>query len=287
MLYSCSNKKVECLKDGKGKIIYTLKNGTYHGEYKVYDNTGEIKETHIYKQGRKKDSSVYYTRESNIDYIDYYRDEDSIWRKNFHKNGKIKSEGKIIHEGFPIGEWKYYNEEGVLQEIKEIKNIGGKPHLNRNWFFDSKGDTIPNKSNYYTIQYDNDTISLDRPIQAVISLKEPLFKDKNSMVMVVVPKDHSKNFNKDFSNIEEVETDTTRNLNIETDIKKAFKMEGNYPWTVIFGRYYDTPGPKKFRGIIVEYYYTENHVPDSLNHNYYEHRSYFEKDVYVKGNTIE
>ncbi|MGS2738392.1 hypothetical protein [Sinomicrobium sp. M5D2P17] len=208
--------------------------------------------------------------------------EDSIWRKNFHKNGKIKSEGKIIHEDFPIGEWKYYNEEGVLQEIKEIKNIGGKPHLNRNWVFDNKGDTIPNKSNYYTIQYDNDTISLGRPIQAVISLKEPLFKDKNSMVMVVVPKDYSKNFNKDFSNIEEVETDTTRNLNIETDIKKAFKMEGNYPWTVIFGRYYDTPGPKKFRGIIVEYYYTENHVPDSLNHNYYEHRSYFEKDVYIK-----
>lgn len=283
-IYSCNNKKIEYFDNGNVKSVYSLKDGEYHGLFESYDNIGNIKEMHIYQNGEKSDSSVYYKNTGVINYIDYYQEGLVTYRKFLFDNGKIKEEGKMFRGQFPIGKWKHYDNEGYLTQIKEIKNIQNQPFLNQNWVFNRKGDTLQEKSVYYNISYEKDTITLEEPIRSIVYLKGPLFKDENSSVMVIIPKDYSENFNEDFSNLEEVVKDTVHNLNIEKDIRSQLGLgiEENYQYTVFFGRFFNTPGLKKFRGIIVEYYYTENNIPDSLNNNYYEHKQYFEKTIYVK-----
>lgn len=281
LIYSCDNKKIEYYDSGKVKNIYSLKNGKYHGLFEGYDNLGNIKKVHIYHEGEKSDSSVYYKQTGNINRIDYYKAGVIAYRKELYDNGKIKEEGKMLKDQFPIGRWKYYDNEGYLAQIKEFINIQNQPYLNQDWVFDHKGDTISKKSNYYVIDFEKDTITLEEPIRSIVYLKAPLFKGKNSSIMVIVPKEYSENFNEDFSNLKEVIMDTTHNLNIEKDYRGQLGLEGNYQYSVFFGRYFNTPGLKKFRGIIVEYYYTEGMIPDSLNQNYYEHKKYFEKDIFV------
>ena len=38
---------------------------------------------------------------------------------------------------------------------------------------------------------------------------------------------------------------------------------------------------KKFRGIIVEYFYQDSITSDSIRLNYFENKKYFEKDIFV------
>ncbi len=200
-------------------------------------------------------------------------------RRYYHGNGVLEKEGAFFEGSFPVGRWKHFNEDGVLSEIKEIINVEGKPYLNQNWVFNQKGDTID--GSHYEIFFSKDTIAMDEAIQGLVNLRSPLFKGKNSSIMVIVPKDYSPNFNSDFSNLNEVDVDTTFNLNIESDYRKQTDLEGNYDKSVLFRRYYDTPGSKTFRGIIVEY--TNKGIEEDKDSLVYkEHKKFFEKEIFVK-----
>ncbi len=285
LLFACNRPIKEYYANGKIKRIYNIVNDKYEGMYQIFDTTGSLKETHIYEDGIKIDSSVYFNKNDKINYIDFYIKDSLTERRYYYKNGTLKEKGKLNENNLPVHKWEYYNKEGILTQIKEIWDIKGKSHLNQDWVFNKSGDTIKNKGSYFSIKYENDTIDMDKPIQAVVNLKSPLFKNRKSEIMVIVPKDYSINFNDDFSNLENVQKDTIYNLNEETELKKELGLEGNYKLTSFFGRYFNKPGLKKFRGIIVEYYYTDSITPDSLN--YFEHKKYFEKDIYVKGSKNE
>lgn len=282
----CTNGvKKEYYDNGNLMNEFTLVEGKFEGAYKHYYESGELRELHHYSNGEKADSSLYYKKDGSLVYSEYYSLIDSLeitYRKYFYDNGLLKSEGFYYNSEHPVGKWKNYNEEeGFLEEIKEIKNIDGKPHLNQKWVFNSKGDTLFEKSVYLDILFSKDTITLDEAIKGYAVLEQPLFKDKQSSIKVITPKDFSPDFKNDFSDVNEIARDTTFNFNLETEYRaEAGLPDGDYRNQAVFGRYYKSEGPKTFRGIVVEYYHLDTVNLDSIN--YFEHKFYFEKEVYVK-----
>lgn len=286
LLVSCESKvQKEYFKNGSIKKEFVLKDGMYDGKLNEYYDSGDLKEVHIYSNGMKIDSSLYFEKDGKLNYVEYHHGDTtySNYRKYYYPDNSIKSEGIYSKLGLPIGKWRYYNEEnGYLEEVKEIQNVNGEPHLNQNWSFDKNGDTLFDRSTYLLLHFLKDTISIEEAVTVYAELKYPLFKNKESSIMAVVPNDNSEDFNEDFSNLEFIQPDTTYNLNIEEEYRlEAGMAEGDYKHDVIFGRYYNSPGPKKFRGIIVEYFKTDTLTKDSLN--FFEHKIYFEKEIYVKG----
>ena len=80
------------------RLGYNSKNGSKHGEWIIYYESGEIKEegnfTHNKKHGK---------------FIDYYR------------NGNKEIEMNYIN-GIANGKWKTYNKDGNIKKIKEYKD---------------------------------------------------------------------------------------------------------------------------------------------------------------------
>lgn len=245
-----------------------------------YFENNKIKKEHFFSNGYK-DSSRIYSKSGNHTSTLVHKEDKKLVRY-FYENGTIEAKGIFIEDSIPLGEWRYYDKQGNLTEIKDFLIIENRPILNQNWVLDLRGDTIKDKSNYFELIMEKDTIFLSEPIKAKVDLIAPFFKDKNSSIMVVIAKDYSIDFNDDFSNKNEVKKDTTFNLNLEKDMRGALGLESDFRRTCIFGKYFNDIGSHKLRGIIVEYYYTENAIPDSLGNNYYEKMQYFELPVYVK-----
>lgn len=193
----------------------------------------------------------------------------------------LVGEGTFLRNDFPIGLWKYQDSENRLLEVKQFIDIKNSPYLNQNWTFNIKGDTIPDLSYYYEMFFEKDTISLNDPVKALVNLKEAFFKDHSSSIMVLIPHKDSKNFNADFSNVSDVVKDTIFNLNTEKDYREQAELSGDYRRSVFFGRYFDTAGLKKIRGIIVEFN-SDKELSSAMDEDYQEHYYYFEKDIFVK-----
>lgn len=260
VLYACTKKEkeLEYFDDGNLKAEYFISN-------------------------RQKDSTKTYYKNGNLKSLFIY-DKSKIKVSHFYDNGNIKNKGALINDSIPIGLWKYYNKNGHLEEIREFLLIDNQYFLNQNWVLNSKRDTLKDSSNFFEIILEKDTIYLGEPIKAKVDLVAPYFRNKNSSIMVVLTRDSSIDFNSDFSNLAEVSMDTTFNLNLEKEMRRALGLETDFRRTSIFGKYFNQTGPQKFRGIIVEYYYTFNSIPDSIGNNYYEKKQYFEKDIYVMPN---
>lgn len=199
----------------------------------------------------------------------------------YYSNGIIKNSGKLFSDSLPIGKWEYYDENGTKYRSAEYLKINGKPHINQDWFYSKNGDTIKGKGSYYKLIFNKDTIDLSEPIIAKIDLTEPLFKNKNSNILIVVPTDYSENFNSDFSNRKKVVLDTAFNLNIDKENREKFDLKTDFGKTAFFGRYFKSTGKKKFRGIITEYFYQDSIKPDGTKLNYFFNEKYFEKEIYV------
>lgn len=244
----------------------------------------EMKTKHFISNNHKDSSRFYSEKGSHISTIVYKENKKLI--KYFYEDGTIETKGTLSEDSIPIGKWQYYDKLGDLTEIKEFLKIEKQPFLNQNWTLDSKGGINKKRSNYFEVIMEKDTILLSEPIKVKVDLIAPFFKENNSSIMVIVAKDYSIDFNDDFSNANEVIMDTTFNLNIEKDMRKALGLESDFRRTSIFGKYFNDIGLQKLRGIIVEYYYTENTVPDSLGNNYYEKVQYFELPVYVQDTVL-
>jgi len=205
-------------------------------------------------------------------------------KKYYYPNGILKSQGMTFENNQPIGVWNYYDSTGILTRKAEYIKINGKSYINQDWFFNKIGDTLKNKGTHFKIVFEKDTIRLNEPIKAKIDLITPFFKNKYSNILVVIPKDFSINFNEDFSNLKEVNLDTTFNLNLEKEMKKSLGLTTDFGKSAIFGRYFNSVGKKKFRGILVEYFSQDSITSDSIKLNYFENKKYFEKDILVLDN---
>lgn len=216
----------------------------------------------------------------------------------YYKNGNFFLKGKLNNDKQRIGEWEFYTREGSLSEIREYYIIEGKSYVNQNQYI-AKDDeywlTYKNRDfNFYnqeeflsdTINSDmsryaefiarNDTIYLNKPWKAACFYYTPLFRDKNSQAVIILSTDDNI-FNEDFSNMNEVKKDTFYSLAKDIENKKWFP-EDDPDYTVVFGRWFDTPGEKIIRGYLSEFY-TEQKADTTKTK---ESLIFFEKTIYVK-----
>ncbi|MBA3986404.1 MAG: hypothetical protein H0X63_07510 [Flavobacteriales bacterium] len=217
--------------------------------------------------------------------------------EKFYNNGNLFLRGQLDKGNQRIGKWNYYTKDGKLSETREYYVIDKRPYLNQNIYFskddeywttikddnfnvyDQKefyGDTLYHNISYFA-EFDlgKDTININEPWRAVCYYYTPVFKDKNSEAIVVMGRTEH-NYNKDFSNIQEIKTDTFYSLQKNVKNQRYFPDDDpNY--TVVFGKWFKTPGKKILRG-----YLSENYKDNT--DGYKEKRIFFEKSIYVKDN---
>lgn len=214
----------------------------------------------------------------------------------YYDNGQLFKSGRSRKNGKPYGIWKLHSKNGNLREIREWFVLRGHSRINRVWFLNKKGDTIPWRSQdsifkqnefindtlgiratcYDIIKFSKDTVNFNEPMRAFAYLQSPLLSDENSQMIVLIGESKN-NFNSDFSNEDKVKLDTFYNLTIDIENQKWFKGVKQKYFTV-FGYHFDTPGEKLIKGYMLEYATGEfENDMDSLTS-----KKYFEKIIFVR-----
>ncbi len=108
-----------------------------------------------------------------------------MYCKFFYPSGILKREGIIINDSILYGWHKYYSHKGVLESEEEyIWSQDGKNLLNRVLRFDEKGDTLKNRSNYFTIELDKKAYQLGDTANVTLNLVYPLFKSDSAIIIL-------------------------------------------------------------------------------------------------------
>lgn len=273
-------------------------------ETKYFYDSGNLKELHLSESGKLNKTVYYYdNEESSIKKEKFLKaDYDSLIY--YYENGKIFKLGTEDKGNQRFGIWNYYTKEGYLSNSREyfiINNSWGTGSwLNQTIYFNSKGDTMFYGNNKFNI-YDQkdfseesegektsifvrfhknvaDTISIAESFSGIAEDGAPFWASKNSESFIVLAKEKY-NFNKDFSNEAQVKLDTFYCLEKDKN-NKGILPEANQRHTVIFGRWFDTPGEKILRGYMIERYKRKSTKNDSITGE--TRRTYFEKKIYVK-----
>lgn len=275
---------------------------------KSYYPSGNIREIKNYNNDSKLISSFIY-----YDSTDTLKQKEAFYLANYdsviyyYKNGNIFKFGNKSKDDLSFGKWKYYTKEGHLSTSKEFLIINNSwstgSWLNQVVYYNIKGDTMfygNNKFNIYNqkefqkesegdktsifVRFHNnvnDTINISEPYSGIAEDGFPFWEKKDSESYLVLAKEKY-NFNKDFSNEKEVKLDTFWCL-AKDKINKDAIPNANQKHTVIFGRWFKTPGKKILRGYMVEHYKRKAIQNDSIIGE--KRRTYFEKVIYVKDTT--
>ncbi|MFK5982182.1 MAG: hypothetical protein QM499_04635 [Flavobacteriaceae bacterium] len=244
-----------------------------------YFENGNIRVTHLLKNGKNIDSSIYYfnnVKTTTINQIRYWKDSTSCI-KLFDKNEILLSEGEIKNKdiNFRIGFWKFYKKNGNTN-IVEYKNINDKSYFNQNWVVKNK-DTLTGRGNFFDSFFIRDTISLGEFVKVHFYLQQPYFS-RDSDIEIILPK-YDLLLNDDFSNLYDIETFTYQSLKND-GIPHPDIPEEYYPINhdIEFGLQYTTPGEKRIRGVLIEN--NNKNKFDSLE--YRERRLFFDKTFFIK-----
>jgi len=277
---SCHNVQKEYYDNGVLKKEFSLKKGQLQGNYKEYYDNGKLKLAHHYYDGKKIDSSMFfYSRTNeNIKLKKKWFDDGNYYKKEFYPNGIIKEEGLVLNTNIAVGRWKFYDNDGKLNEIRIYKNIRDESYLNQGYKFNKKGDTLVYGTNFVDISLYRDTIRLNEPMRAIVFMASKFFKSKESKMMVFLAKGSS-NFTKNFSNESKIVLDTFYDLTKDTINQKYYK-NFDFSKIVVFGKWFDKTGRKDIRGYVSEYYEKEPTENDSIVKE--ERIIYFDIPIYVK-----
>ncbi len=267
---------------------------------KNYYSSGNIKLEKIYENNNLKLMKYYYDLgDRRLKKIVYRKgDYDSII--NYYKNQNIYQKGNQNFKGLKYGNWYKYTKEGYLSVAREYFIIKNKSILNRTFYYNKKGDTVwyAKEFNRYnqeefasdTLTYRNstmilfnfypnkDTINIGEPFAASVRCNSPLARNYNSEIEMLLAKEDA-NYNKEFSNENEVKFDTFPNL-LYDGVNREYFPNANPRYVAVFGRWFDTPGKKILRGYMREYFSRKPTATDSIIKG--ERKVYFEKTIFVK-----
>lgn len=137
--------------NGKTKATGNYKNGLREGEWKTYFENGNSDLILNYKDGKLVgEGKTYYQSGKLSSIVNYSPDGKYFDEKLYYENGNLESEGKyilntnsitIITSGktIPIGEWKYYHENGKLKAIGSYGGINKDDFIGEWKMYDENG----------------------------------------------------------------------------------------------------------------------------------------------------
>ena len=190
---------------------------------------------------------------------------------NYNEQGDLISTGKVRKENrkFRINKWRFIKPQ--YDSIVEYLDVDNRSYVNQFWIINKHKDTLYERSNFFEYNF-KDSINVDQPARFQFYLNSKFYN--SSDVEVILPYDTDK-LNDDFSNISKIRTDTFPSLDNDGIPHPEIPEEVPTDRLVDFILTYETPGNKKIRGALIEYYYNE----DSIR---IERRLYFDKSIYVK-----
>ena len=119
------------------------------------------------------------------------------------KNNEMGINGDTIRNG------KIRFIQNDTTNVWEYMNINGEEYLNQTWLKNKKGDTIGGY--HYKLEKVKDTIKVNEGIIFQIHLKQYMLSSDSDTYMVL-PSKKNESFKKDFSNLNQIETDTVYSL---------------------------------------------------------------------------
>ena len=214
----------EYYKDGSLFILGNWKDGKQDGKLIKYFKNGNIKGVQFFKNGAFDGKVILY-----------------------HKNGEVKHKGRFKN-GLKTGFFKTYDSTGDLDYKREYVIVEDtNEHVNQLLDFNNKGDTL-NRSYYYKIRKNQDTIHLNDSLKVKITIK-PL----HDSIKVFYG-----GYNKDYKII-----DSSKRKEIDgTNLKANFHVKPN------------KSGENEIRGEIWDY-----KIDDSV---LWYHAMYFNLNFYAK-----
>eukprot|EP00388_Colpodella_angusta_P009195 GDKJ01024615.1.p1 GENE.GDKJ01024615.1~~GDKJ01024615.1.p1 ORF type:complete len:278 (-),score=4.10 GDKJ01024615.1:181-1014(-) len=234
-LVSCNGRKTEYYSDGSVLKKYTVNdNDKMDGIYEEFFKNGKLKVKHIYNNGKLKDSSVYYDKNSGkIMQIDFHQKEDNSYIKIFtdYKAGKLSHEGNFNKH--KKGKWRYYDKDGKLIKVIEYVDLCGTQYTNQGWSYDKAGNVIEKGSNYYTLKTKRSQFKTKEVINMDVHY-QPILNRKSITFLCMSPK-----IKKDYCNLDKEKLDTLFSENDNFNFKLSFSKVGK----------------KYIRGFIKEIYY--------------------------------
>lgn len=259
--------------NGKLKLVYEINNfQEKNGEYIEFFKSGNIKLRHYFLNNKKINTSFYYFDKPN-NYVEkiVYHDDSISSQKSYYENNKLKSEGKLINDSLPIGNWFFYDSLGFKTKSFEYLRIKNKKHLNQFWFFNKKGDTIG--GNYYSVKM-KDSIFTGEISRIYFHLSRYSISEKSELFLCLPSPGY--NLKEDFSNVNFIKWDTINNLAFRFRNRDQFQDRNH---DIVFDVRHKEKGIKYLRGFLLEKSETKN---DSI-FDYLVRKIYFNKLYYVKG----
>ncbi|MFD2915089.1 toxin-antitoxin system YwqK family antitoxin [Psychroserpens luteus] len=120
-------------KDGTLSNDYNYKKGSLDGDYKSYDTDGLITSDFQYRRGEII-SYTFYDKSGKV-LSENRKKGGEFFYEGYHPNGNKSAEGLYDIKGGKVGEWKFYDENGVLTD--EGKYEEGKPVGEEKTFYKS------------------------------------------------------------------------------------------------------------------------------------------------------
>lgn len=126
ILMSCSSPYEEVVtKDDDGNLVssYTVRkeDGVKEGVYQLYIE-GKLSEKGEYKNGKQERIRTLFDESGNKQVEETYVNGNITAKKTYFKNGTLESEGQYDEAVTMSGEWKYYYQNGKIEEIVNFKN---------------------------------------------------------------------------------------------------------------------------------------------------------------------
>lgn len=291
LFVSCNTNIVKEYHENKRlKKEYTKVNGKLHGIYKEYYESGNLKSLYQYEYGLYKDSSLlfYDDKKQSLKFKELFltNGHDSLYY--YHPNGQLDAKGIVNKKDIRIGDWYFYREDGSMLQKLEYFDIAGQEYMNQRWRYTKDNKLMLSEGNFYELQTTfKDTVFVGQEVKLLFHLKRPLFA-LNSRSFIILPVIREE-FNKEFSNLKEIEHDTIFSLG-EQGLHKNYDATN---FSVAFSYVYSEPGIESIRGVLVEQIH-QGMLPDKRIKSWLftekdtfdrkERKIYFDKKIYVKEN---
>lgn len=213
-------------------VFFSCKNDKVKVE-KIY-KSGKIYKEIFYEKNIDSYDSIFYYKDEKIETKIFSKDSLSNFYVNYYSNGNIESEGFKVGNKF-IGEWEFYKPNGKLDKILEYIIVCDSSYLNQGRFFDSNGNILLVKSNFYEVEYKPES-SVNEKIK--FSFKYIRMYDSSNVDLFI-----SNEIESSFCNLD----------------TKKYLIDSFNGENIIANIGYSTTGKKNLRGFIQEYLPLENY----------------------------
>lgn len=138
--------------------------------------------------------------------------------KNVKVNDSLLGEG-YLKNSLKVGNWKYFDKNNNLVAVNEYKIINNGTYLNQEIVFNKNGDTIFDKSHFYTY-----STRVNDKKERFLSIKYKRIFEGDSYLMFV----YNKDLKSDFSNLNDLKLDTLlfENNTLEIQYPKKSEIRG-------------------------------------------------------------